>query len=65
MGLPPPFPLIAKTDVPGIEIEYKDLNSSSNPFKPLFEIDQRTGMLNGGYLFDFPDQNQKILLRSK
>lgn len=61
----PPYPVMVKTDIPGLEIEYKDLKDPNPVWKPLFEQDPNTGMITGGYTFDFPVSEQKIELRAK
>ncbi|KAH3877145.1 hypothetical protein DPMN_001001 [Dreissena polymorpha] len=68
-GQPTPWPLMAKADVPGTEIEIREINgNTTGPWRDMFTVDPITEGITGGYLFNFPPvkgQEQKVELRTK
>ncbi|XP_045176935.2 beta-hexosaminidase-like [Mercenaria mercenaria] len=61
----PPYPLMVKSDIPRVEVEYRELTGSDQQWRPLFNVDRNTGRISGGYMFEFPLSNQKIEVRAK
>ncbi|XP_045175807.2 beta-hexosaminidase-like [Mercenaria mercenaria] len=64
LGLPP-YPLRVKSEIPRVEVEFRELTGTNQQWRPLFDVDRTTGRITGGYFFDFPLSSQRIEVRAK
>jgi len=51
-GVPPPYPLLAKADMPGIPVEYR--YPGNDTWQPLFRFNPATQRPEGGIFMQFP-----------